>query len=80
MVDAGKITLRVEVDAKEFERFMQSSPKNMNNFQDSITSCSKPYENLWLLHFWGNGYPRNATNRKRPRKLVKSCYWGVQFI
>jgi len=39
MVDAGKITLRVEVDAKEFERFMQSSPKNMNNFKRSVDAA-----------------------------------------
>ena len=39
MVDAGKITLRVEVDAKEFERFMQSSPKNMNNFKKSVDAA-----------------------------------------
>ena len=36
MVDAGKITLRIEVDAKEFQRLMKGSTKDLSKFKEEV--------------------------------------------
>ena len=46
MVDGGKITLRVEVDAKEFENFMKKSPKDMTQFERSVKGAQVQTEKL----------------------------------
>ena len=46
MVDAGKITLRIEVDAKEFQRLMKGSTKDLAKFKNQVENTSPAMKEL----------------------------------
>jgi len=46
MVDAGKITLRIEVDAKEFQRLMKGSTKDLTKFKQEVDKTEPSMKKL----------------------------------
>ena len=46
MVDGGKITLRIEVDAKEFKRLMKGSTQDLTKFKSQVESTTPSMNKL----------------------------------
>ncbi len=46
MVDGGKITLRIEVDAKEFQRLMKGSTQDLSKFKSQVESTTPSMNKL----------------------------------
>jgi len=46
MVDGGKITLRIEVDAKEFKRLMKGSTQDLSKFKSQVESTTPSMNKL----------------------------------
>ena len=46
MVDGGKITLRIEVDAKEFQRLLKGSTQDLSKFKNQVESTTPSMNKL----------------------------------